>query len=264
MDAIAVVALLIFVLFVAAGAFVTVKAVRAVKRGVERTGTQVRRTVEDTTLKAKSMQPGPVGEAARHRLDLRASIDNARAALESGVEGDPSLREALGLLDRLHEHARQVDGELQTLMEREPDRARMAQQLPEARERVAHIKQSADSLRHAALDRARQYDQEGIESLRRQIEVESGALRHWESAEQSSASISSDRPAAGPSAARPAERQEPGGEQRPGLPPSTQQPSTQQSDGQQKSDGAWDPRADFARSERFDARFEKGHPRSAS
>ncbi|MGW7519063.1 hypothetical protein ACWGJ2_26090 [Streptomyces sp. NPDC054796] len=171
---------LFFVLFVALGAFVTVKAVRAVQRGVERTGTQVRRTVDETALRAKAVQPGPVGELARTRLELRSSIDNTRRALEAGAERDASLREAMGLLDRLQEHARQLDGELRQLMDREPDKERVAERLPEARERVAHIKQSADSLRFAAQDRAREYDAEGLSALREQIEIESGALRHWQ------------------------------------------------------------------------------------
>lgn len=208
--AIGVVALL-FVLFVAVGVVVTVKVVRAVGRGVERTGVQVRRTVEETSLKARSAQPGPVGEAARTRLELRAAIDNTRAALEARVADDPSLQESLELLDRLHEHARQLDGELRVLMEREPDRARMARQLPQARERVERIRQSADSLRHAAQDRARQHDEEGLDALRSQIEVESGALRHWENAAQEPTAP----PATGPVESAPSAAQQPAAEAAP-------------------------------------------------
>nr|WP_240979697.1 hypothetical protein [Streptomyces sp. HNM0574] len=167
-------------MFVSVGAFVTVKTVRAVKRGVERTGTEVRQTVEETSLRARGFQAGPVGELARTRLELRTSIDSTRRALEAGASTDPSLQESLGLLDRLHEHARELDGELRQLMEREPDKARVAQQLPEARERVARIKESADSLRFAAQDRARRNSADSLDALRDQIEIESGALRHWE------------------------------------------------------------------------------------
>ncbi|WP_070197107.1 hypothetical protein [Streptomyces oceani] len=170
----------LFVIFVTLGIMLTVRTARAVRRGVERTGSQVRRTVEETGLKAKSAQPGPVGQVARLRLELRASIDHTRGVLDAGADDDPSLREALGLLDRLHEHARQLDGELRLLMEREPDRARVAERLPEARERVASIKESADSLRFAAQERARDYDTtDSLGSLREQIEIESGALRGW-------------------------------------------------------------------------------------
>ncbi|MGW8376161.1 hypothetical protein [Streptomyces sp. ODS28] len=268
-EAIAVIALLI-VLFVAAGVFVTVKAVRALQRGVERTGTQVRRSVEDTTLRAKSYQPGPVGEVARTRLELRSSIDNTRRALEAGVASDPSLREALGLLDRLHDHARHLDRELGTLMDREPDKARIAQRLPEAREQVAGIKESADSLRHAAQDRSRQYDQEGLESLRRQIEIESGALRHWESVRDSGSGAGASEPqssgasgvsgssgasgvdrAAAEQAAAQGSGAEPGerAEERPKL----EKPQEQQSPwGSQQAD----PRAGFSR-------LDKGRPQSA-
>ncbi|MGP3976851.1 hypothetical protein ACTWQF_23130 [Streptomyces sp. 8N114] len=161
------------------GTVVTLRVVRAVKRGVERTGAQVRRTAEETVLKARSVQPGPVGEAARIRLELRASIDSTRAELEAGARNDPSLTEAVDLLDKLHEHARHLDGELRLLMEREPDHSRVASRLPEARERMRHIKESADSLRHAAQDRARQFDAEGLNALRDRIDIESGALRHW-------------------------------------------------------------------------------------
>lgn len=171
---------LLFVTFVLLGVFVAVRTVRAVKRGVDRTGKQLRRTVEDTALKARAAQPGSGGELARIRLELRSSLDNTRQVLHSGASGDPSLSEALSLLDRLDAHARQLDGELRMLMEREPDRQRVAARLPELRDRAGRIRGSADSLRWAAQDRARQYDQEGLAALDRQIEIEAGALRHWE------------------------------------------------------------------------------------
>nr|WP_241265573.1 hypothetical protein [Streptomyces boncukensis] len=171
---------LFFLTCVVLGVIATVRTVRAVKRGVERTGAQVRRTVEETTLKARGSQPGPVGEVARVRMELRESIDGTRRALETGAEADPSLSEAIGLLDRLHDHARQLDGELRLLMEREPDRARIAERLPDARERMRAIKESADSLRFAAQDRARRFDTDELDALRGQIELETGALRHWQ------------------------------------------------------------------------------------
>nr|WP_240968422.1 hypothetical protein [Streptomyces sp. HNM0575] len=171
---------LFFVLFVTLGVLVTVRTVRAVQRGVERTGTQVRRTVEETALRARSAQPGTVGELARRRLELRSSIEGTRRALEADLARDPSLQEALGLLNRLHEHARQLDGEMQLLMDKEPDRARTASLMPGLRARVARIKESADSLRFAAQDRAGRHDAEGLDALSEQIEIEAGALRHWD------------------------------------------------------------------------------------
>ncbi|MEW2223311.1 hypothetical protein AB0939_29135 [Streptomyces sp. NPDC006990] len=161
------------------GTIITLRVVRAVKRGVERTGAQVRRTTEETLLKARSAQPGPVGQAARIRLELRSSIDSTRAALEAEAQQDPGLGEAVQLLDSLHEHARHLDRELRVLMEREPDHSRIAARLPEARERMRHIKESADSLRYAAQDRARRFDAEELGALRDRIDIESGALRHW-------------------------------------------------------------------------------------
>lgn len=171
---------LFFVLFVAFGVFLGVRAVRALRRGVEQTGAQVRRTVEESALRTRSARPGPIGELARSRLELRSSVDSARRELESGVAHDPSLQEALGLLNRLHDHTRRLDGELRLLMEREPDKSRIAERMPELRERVAYIKESADSLRFAAQDRARQHNAEGLTGLREQIEIETGALRHWQ------------------------------------------------------------------------------------
>lgn len=170
---------LLFVLFAVLGAIAAVKTTRAVKRGVERAGDQVRRTVEETTLRARSAQPGPVGELARVRLELRASLEGTRRALEDGARHDTSLGEAVALFDRLQEHARQLDGELRLLMEREPDRARVAARLPEARERADRIRASADSLRFAAQDRARRHSEDELAALNEQIELEAGALRHW-------------------------------------------------------------------------------------
>ncbi|WP_199185871.1 hypothetical protein [Streptomyces carminius] len=170
---------LLVVLFVTVGTIAAVKTARAVKRGVERAGVQARRTVEDTALKARGAQPGPVGELARLRLELRSSLDSTRRALETGMRHDPSLSESAGLLDRLDEHARQLDGELRLLMDREPDRSRIAARLPEARERAQRIRSSADSLRFAAQDRAQRYDEDELAALSQQIELEAGALRHW-------------------------------------------------------------------------------------
>ncbi|MDK1474370.1 hypothetical protein QNO07_13215 [Streptomyces sp. 549] len=171
---------LMFLCAVVVGVLAVVKVVRAVGRGVDRAGTEVRRGVEETALRVKSAQPGPIGQAARARLELRSSIDGTRRALTAASAHDPSLSEAMGLLDRLHDHARILDRELGSLMEQEPDRSRLAELLPDARRRVASIKESADSLRFAAQDRVRRYDAEGLDAVRSQIEIESGALRHWD------------------------------------------------------------------------------------
>ncbi|MCK1795878.1 hypothetical protein MTQ01_07650 [Streptomyces sp. XM4193] len=156
-----------------------VRAARAVSRGMERASSQVRRGIDDTSIKIKAAQPGPVGQVARLRLELRASVDQAKRELAAGSAEDASLREALGLLDQLHDHARVLDRELAGLMDREPDRRRIAARLPQVRERAQEIRSSADSLRLAAQDRARRHDADGLASLREQIDIESGALRHW-------------------------------------------------------------------------------------
>jgi hypothetical protein len=170
---------LVLLAAVVLGVVATVKTVRAVRRGVERTSAQARRVVEETTLKAKKYgQPGALGELASLRLELRESMIGTRQALEAGVAADPALSEALGLLDRLREHAHCLDDELR-LLEREPDRGRIAARLPELRQRTERVTHSADSLRWAAQDRARQFGDDELAALGREIELEAGALRHW-------------------------------------------------------------------------------------
>ncbi len=175
--------LVLFLLFAVGGTVAAVKTVRAVSRGVERTALQARRMVEDTSIKARRYtQPGAAGELARLRHELRTSIDSTRRALETGAVDDPSLGEAAALLKRLDGHARALDGELK-LLEREPDKARVTDRLPELGERAGRITHSADSLRWAAQDRARQFGTDDLAALGHQIELEAGALRHWAPAE---------------------------------------------------------------------------------
>ncbi|MCX2969886.1 MULTISPECIES: hypothetical protein [Streptomyces] len=180
MEFAAAVGALLLLLFVTLGVIATTKAVRAVGRGMERASAEVRRTVDTTALRARSARFGPVGELARTRLELRTSIDSTRKELAAARTGDASLEEAIGLLDRLHEHARVLDREMGALMDHEPDRARVAARLPELRERTAEIRHSADSLRFAAQDRARRHHADELDGLREQIALESGALRHWD------------------------------------------------------------------------------------
>lgn len=170
---------LIFVLFLALGAYATVKAVGAAKRGVDRTVAQARRSVEDTTLRAKAVgRPGPAGELAQLRLDLRTSMRATQDALYAAVEEDESLKESVSLFERLSAHGRELDAELRRL-ESDPDRARLAARLPGLRERAERITESADSLRWAARDRAHRFAGDDLDSLSAQIDVEAGALRHW-------------------------------------------------------------------------------------
>ncbi|MFJ8232308.1 hypothetical protein ACIQ9E_20450 [Streptomyces sp. NPDC094448] len=170
---------LLFVALVALGAYAGVKAVRAAKRGVERTVTQARRTVEDTTLRAKSMgQLGVPGELAQLRLSLRTSMRATQDALRAGVAEDASLTESLALFDRLSAHGHELDAELRRL-EREPDRATVSAGLPDLRERVEKIVHSAESLRWAARERAQRFADDDLDTLSAQIDMEAGALRHW-------------------------------------------------------------------------------------
>ncbi|MEU1459349.1 hypothetical protein ABZ467_01435 [Streptomyces sp. NPDC005727] len=170
---------LLFLVFIGLGAYVTVKAVGAAKRGVDRTIAQARRTVEDHTLRAKSIaQAGPAGEIAQLRLALRGSMRATQDALHAGVAEDESLRESLGLFQRLSAHGQELDADLKRL-ESEPDRATLAAHLPGLRRRTERITHSADSLRWAARDRAHRFAEDDLDSLSAQIDIETGALRHW-------------------------------------------------------------------------------------
>ncbi|MFF9338296.1 MULTISPECIES: hypothetical protein [unclassified Streptomyces] len=170
---------LLFLSFVALGVYATVKVAKAAKRGVDRTLDQARRTVEDTTLRAKSFgQVGVAAELAKLRLSLRSSMRATQDALQAGAVEDASLRESLDLFARLSAHGRELDEDLKRL-EREPDKAYVAGQLPELTVRTERITGSADALRQAARDRARRFAEDDLETLSAQIDVETGALRHW-------------------------------------------------------------------------------------
>ncbi|MER8043040.1 hypothetical protein [Streptomyces sp. NPDC094032] len=170
---------LLFVAFVALGVYATVKVAKAAKRGVDRTIDQARRTVEDTTLRAKSFgQVGVPGELAQLRLSLRTSMRATQDALQAGVAEDASLKESLDLFQRLSAHGRELDEDLKRL-EREPDKTRVKAQLGELRRRTEQVTQSADALRWAARDRAHRFAQDELSSLSAQIDMEAGALRHW-------------------------------------------------------------------------------------
>ncbi|MBT2482015.1 hypothetical protein [Streptomyces sp. ISL-94] len=209
-------ALIIFALMVlftilGLGLFVTVKVVKAAKRGVDRTITQARRTVEDTALRAKSFgQVGVAGALAQLRLDLRTSMRATQQALYEGARADASLKESIGLFERLSAHGHELDDELKRL-EQEPDRQRIADSLPDLRERTSKITQAADSLRWAARDRARRFAEDDLSALSAQIEMESGALRDWsrQSVDDLTAAAAAWDAAqpAGPAAAPPAQQQ---------------------------------------------------------
>ncbi|MER5972344.1 hypothetical protein ABT112_21820 [Streptomyces sp. NPDC002055] len=183
MEAAILVLALLFVAFVALGVYAAVKAVGAAKRSVDRTVEQARRAVEDTTLKAKKYtQPGVAGELADMRLSVRTSLRATREALAAGSPEDASLSETAALFKRLSAHGHQLDEDLRRL-ERDPDRSKVMERLPELRDRTGRVVRHADSLRWAARDRARRFAGEDLDDLGREIEVESGALRHWTATE---------------------------------------------------------------------------------
>ncbi|MEL3948324.1 hypothetical protein [Streptomyces sp. LNU-CPARS28] len=179
MEAVIAVVALLFVLFLALGAYAVVKAVGAARRGMDRTITQARRTVEDTTLRARTFaQPGAVGELAQLRLRLRTSMRATQDSLRAGAAEDSSLHESLALFQRLSAHGHELDDELKRL-EREPDRIELSQRLPGLKERTEQIVKAADSLRWAARDRAHKFADDDLDLLSQQIDMEAGALRHW-------------------------------------------------------------------------------------
>ncbi|MFE3632906.1 hypothetical protein [Streptomyces cellostaticus] len=187
---------LLFLVFVALGVYATVKAVGAAKRGVDRTIAQARRTVEDHTLRARSIaQVGPAAEIAQLRLTLRSSMRATQDALHAGVAEDESLRESLGLFQRLSAHGQELDADLKRL-ESEPDRTTLAAHLPGLRRRTERITHSADSLRWAARDRSHRFAEDDLDALSAQIDIETGALRHWTDTEPQQARAWQDAPAA--------------------------------------------------------------------
>lgn len=179
MEAVIAVFALLFLLFVGLGAYATVKAVGAARRRVDRTIEQARRTVEDHTLRAKSfVQVGRTAEIAQLRLALRTSMRATQDALRAGVAEDESLKESLGLFERLSAHGHQLDADLRRL-EAEPDRAEATARLAGLRTRTERIIKSADSLRGAVHDRARRFTDDDLGTLSDQIDLEADALRHW-------------------------------------------------------------------------------------
>ncbi|MEU8704799.1 hypothetical protein [Streptomyces sp. NPDC048565] len=198
MEAVILILALLFVAFVALGVYAGVKTVRAAKRGVDRTVTQARRSVENTALWAKSYgQPGVQGELAQLRLTLRTSMRATQDTLNAGVAQDGSLSESLELFRRLSVHGHELDDELKRL-EREPDRATVASLLPGLKERTEHITHSAESLRWAARDRAKRFADDDLSALNAQIDLEAGALRHWTTEEPAAPDGTTGRSWSGP------------------------------------------------------------------
>lgn len=201
MEAALIVVALIFMLCVVAGLYATVRVARTAKRSVDRTVSQARRTVEDTTLKARSFaQPGAVGELAALRLSLRSSMRSTQDALAAEAAQDGGLAEAVSLFERLSTHGRRLDDELRRL-ERDPDKTGLAAKLAPLRERTEQVVHSAEALRWAARDRAHRFSGDDLDDLRQQIDLEAGALRHWTSAGDPGGPVAAPPPAADPSGA---------------------------------------------------------------
>ncbi len=157
---------LLFLLFVVLGVYATVKVVGAAKRGVDRTISQARRTVEDTTLRAKTYaQPGPAGELAQLGSSCVRRCVPRRTRCTRAWREDASLKESLGLFERLSAHGHELDDELKRLESRaRPGDARRATAGP-ARAHRRRSRTSADSLRWAARDRATRFAGDDLDAL---------------------------------------------------------------------------------------------------
>ncbi|GAA3865693.1 hypothetical protein [Streptomyces sedi] len=223
--------LVLFVLFamsVAAAVVVVRRVVRELRARLGQANQELRRRAANASLTARAAQPGAVGEVARVRRELRASVENTRAVLLAGAAQDESLREALALCEQLSGHAERLDGELNALVAGgERDRARINARLPELKKRAEAIRSSADSLREAARDRAQHDEGSDLDSLQRQIELEATALRHWSPAEgrPTEGRSTEGRPVHGGSAEVPAPSEE-----RPGVARSEKHPGVAQGD----------------------------------
>jgi hypothetical protein len=179
MEAVLLIVLLLFVAAVVLGGYLTVKAVGAAKRGVDRTISQARRSVEDTTLRARSYgQSGVAGELAQLRLRLRTSMRATQDLLYERVAADASLEESVRLFERLSAHGHELETQLKQA-ERDPDRAGVGALMKELRDRTEQVAGAADSLRWAVGDRARKFTDDDLSRLSVDIEMESQALRHW-------------------------------------------------------------------------------------
>ncbi|WP_332840715.1 hypothetical protein [Streptomyces malaysiensis] len=202
--------LLLFVLIMLTGVYAAVRAIRAAKRGIDRTVHQARRTVEDTRLRARQLaQPGAVGELAQLQLSLRGSMRATSQALQAAAPQDRSLSESLGLFRRLSAHAKDLEADLKRL-EQEPDKSRIAALLPDLRQRTERITHSADSLRWAVQERTTRMAHDDLDSLGREIEMEAGALRHWTAAEPDEPGADAGRRGRSPGRGLPGRRPGPG------------------------------------------------------
>ena len=180
MEAVILILGLLFVAFMALGVYVSVK--------VDRRGEAWRGPHDHAGAPhgrgdhaaGEELRPGGsgrrAGPAAARRCGRRCGPPRRRCRRASAE--DASLSESLGLFQRLSVHGRELDDELKRL-EREPDRATVASLLPGLKQRTERITHSAESLRWAARDRARQFADDDLAALNTQIDVEAGALRHW-------------------------------------------------------------------------------------
>ncbi|SOD64494.1 hypothetical protein SAMN06297387_11760 [Streptomyces zhaozhouensis] len=219
--------LVLFAMSVAAAVVVVRRVVRELRARLGQANQELRRRAANASLTARAAQPGAVGEVARVRRELRASVENTRSVLLAGSASDESLREALALCEQLSGHAERLDGELNALVAGgERDRARIGARLPELKKRAERIRASAESLRDAARDRAQHDEGSDLDSLQRQIELEATALRHWSPAEGRRAGVpapSEEPPGVAPAEERsglaPGEERSgvAGGEERPGA-----------------------------------------------
>ncbi len=176
MEAVIAVFALLFVLFVVLGVYATVKVVGAAKRGVDRghhPGPPHGRGPHPAGQVLRPARRRP-GELAQLRLKLRTSMRATQDALHAAVAEDESLKESLGLFQRLSAHGHELDAELQAPGVRAGPRHARPSGCPDCASAPSASRTSADSLRWAARDRARRFADDDLDTLSAQIDVEAG------------------------------------------------------------------------------------------
>jgi hypothetical protein len=164
--------LLILSAILVAGWFVLLALVAWALRGLH---CRVRAVGGRARLAARAYGVGPVSEVARLRRQMSRSLAGARHALAAARAVHAPVGDVPSLLARLELAASGVDAELR-MLEAQPDRLRIAAQLPGPRSRAEAISSSAAHLVEGLLAAAG-HDADELSLLQAACGVEADALR---------------------------------------------------------------------------------------
>lgn len=164
--------LLILSAILVAGWVAVLLLVAVALRGLHR---RVRAVGGRARLAARAYGVGPAAEVARLRREMSRSLTGARRALTAAQEVSFPVGDAPSLLARLELAASGVDAELQ-ILQAQPDRLRIAAQLPGPRSRAEAIRSSAARLVEGLLAAAG-HDADELSLLQAACAVEADALR---------------------------------------------------------------------------------------